>query len=177
MNPIVRGAMLTGLWCLLWGDLSVANVISGGGVALLLLVTYPTGARVARGGGGFRPFALGRLAVHLVYQFVVSNVLVARAVLGRRSRVPTGVVACPLRTTSESMITFLANVFALSPGMLPVEVSITPPVILLHVLPFRDDGATRRSVATLEALAVRAFGNDDDLARLDRSETGPEAGR
>jgi multicomponent Na+:H+ antiporter subunit E len=171
MKLTVHGAWLVGLWCLLWGDLSVANVISGGAVAALLMVAYPTGVRPVHGMSGVRPVALVRLMVHVLYEFAVSNALVARAVLSRESNLRTGVVACPLRTTSESMITFLANVLALSPGTLPVEVSIDPPVIHLHVLLLRDTDP-RRSVAVLESLALRAFGNRDDLARLDRSERG-----
>jgi multicomponent Na+:H+ antiporter subunit E len=72
------------------------------------------------------------------------------------------------------MITFLANVLALSPGTLPVEVSIDPPVIHLHVLLLRDDADPRRSVALLESLALRAFGTREDLARLDRPDPRPD---
>ncbi len=172
MKLIVHGAGLVGLWCLLWGDLSIANVISGSAVAALLMVAYPTGVRPVHGMSGVRPLALVRLVVYVLYEFAVSNALVARAVLSRESRMRTGIVSCPLRTTSESMITFLANVLALSPGTLPVEVSLDPPVIHLHVLLLRDGTDPRRSVATLESLALRAFGNRDDLARLDRSERG-----
>ncbi|HEY5875725.1 MAG TPA: Na+/H+ antiporter subunit E [Ilumatobacteraceae bacterium] len=177
MKLIVHGAGLIGLWCLLWGDLSVANVISGGAVAALLMVAYPTGVRPTHGMSGVRPVALVRLVVYVLYEFAVSNALVARAVLSRESKMRTGIVACPLRTTSESMITFLANVLALSPGTLPVEVSLDPPVIHLHVLLLRDDADPRRNVALLESLALRAFGNRDDLARLDRSEREPGPGR
>ena len=156
MKLIVHGAGLIGLWCLLWGDLSVANVISGGAVAALLMVAYPTGVRPVHGMSGVRPVALVRLVVYVLYEFAVSNALVARAVLSRESKMRTGIVACPLRTTSESMITFLANVLALSPGTLPVEVSLDPPVIHLHVLLLRDDADPRRSVAT--AGVARAAG-------------------
>jgi multicomponent Na+:H+ antiporter subunit E len=99
-------------------------------------------------------------------QFVVSNALVAREIVARRSRVRTGIVACPLRTESEPIITLLANVLALSPGTMPVDVQTSPPVIHLHVLVLRDVARARRDVARLEELAVGAFGSDEDVARL-----------
>ena len=99
MKLIVHGAGLVGLWCLLWGDLSVANVISGSAVAALLMVAYPTGVRPVHGMSGVRPLALVRLVVYVLYEFAVSNALVARAVLSRESKMRTGIVACPLRTT------------------------------------------------------------------------------
>ncbi len=161
-----RIVFLTSIWVLLWGALSVANVLSGVAVSSLLLVLYPD-PRVQRPHEGRpRPIAVAHLAAHIVAQLVVSNAFVFREIVTRGSRIRAGVVACQLRTRSERTITFLANVLSLSPGTMPVEVQTDPAIIYIHVLHLRDPVDARRKVAKLEQLAVRAFGEPDEIERL-----------
>ena len=177
MNWLVRVGALTAIWCLLWGEVSVANVVSGAVLSAILLVAFPVRGGERRGERAatrFRPVGAARFAVHVLVQFIVSNALVAREIVARRSRVRTGIVACPLRTESETLITLLANVLALSPGTMPVDVQTSPPVIHIHVLVLRDVAQARRDVARLEELAVGAFGSDEDVARLGSPALYPE---
>lgn len=163
---VVRCGFLTVIWVLLWGEPSVANVLSGIVVSSLLLAVFP-GRRGTRPDlGRPRPIGLVRFLAYVGVQFVVSNVLVAREIVTRRSRVRTGVVACRLRTESPSMIAFLANIVALTPGTMPVDVETDPPTLYVHVLMLKDPASARRDVARLESLAVRAFGTAADIARV-----------
>lgn len=166
MKLVVRVALLTALWVLLWGDISVANVASGALVAVALMVLYPTRSAASGGRNKVRPLAVARLVLHIVVQLVVSNAVVAREIVTPRSRIRTGIVACRLRTRSDGMIAFLADVLALSPGTMPVDIGVDPPTIYVHVLHLRDPQRSRREVATLEALAIRAFGSDEEVAGL-----------
>lgn len=166
MRQILRISFLTAIWVLLWGRLSVANVLSGVIVAAVLLVLYPTGAVADTPVGRPRPIAFLRVLGYILGQVVVSNAHIAREIVTRGSNIRTGIVACRLRTDSERMITFLANVLALSPGTMPVHVQVEPPVIYVHVLHLFDPDATRRRVALLEALSVRAFGSPEAVAAL-----------
>ena len=182
MNVLVRIGALTAIWCLLWGDVSAANLASGAVLSAILLVAFPLRGSDRRGERGrtrFRPIGAMRFVGHVLLQFVVSNALVAREIVARRSRVRTGIVACPLRTESEPIITLLANVLALSPGTMPVDVQTSPPIIHLHVLVLRDVAAGLGDVARLEELAVGAFGSDEDVARLSSPGLGADgdAGR
>lgn len=170
MSAIVRAASLIGLWVLLWGDISVANVAGGAAVAIGLLALYPTRAApsAARPAARvrIRPLRVVRLAGHVVVQLVVSNAVVAREIVTPGSRIRTGIVACPLRTRSDGMVALVANVLALSPGTMPVDVVGEPRTLYVHVLHLRDPARTRRDVAALEALAICAFGSPEDLASL-----------
>lgn len=166
MRLALRIAFLTSIWVLLWGRLSVANVASGVLVATLLLVLYPSGASTGRPIGRPRPVAFVRLTGSILVQLVVSNAALAREIVTPGSRIRTGVVACPLRTDSERIITFLANVLSLSPGTMPVHVQADPPAIYIHVLHLSHPDATRLQVARLERLAVRAFGSADAVAAV-----------
>ncbi len=166
MNPIGRGVFLTILWVLLWGELSLANVLSGAAVAALLMIVFPTGRRAAPRWARVRPLAFARLVGHVAAQLAVSNAVVTREILSRGSRVRTAVVACRLRSGSESTITMVANIVALSPGMMAVDVRPDPPTVYIHVLHFRDVVDTRRRIAHLEKLVIRAIGTAEELELL-----------
>jgi multicomponent Na+:H+ antiporter subunit E len=165
MTVLARVALLVALWVLLWGDISVANVVAGALVAGALLALYPM-RRQGRRGRTVRPVALVHLVGHVLVRFVVSNAVVAREIVTPGSRIRTGIVACPLRSGSSGITSFVANVLALSPGTMPVDVVADPPTLYVHVLHLRDPERTRREVATLESLAVGAFGSRADVTAL-----------
>lgn len=169
----VRCATLTAIWTLLWGELSAANVVSGVVVSSALLAVFPARRRTTPGLGPLRLLGAIRFLAYLGVQLAVSNVLVAREIVSRRTRIRTGIVACRLRTRSPSMIAFLANIVALTPGMMPVDVETDPAVLYVHVLMLKDVASARRDVARLESLAIRAFGTADDRARLIARPTAP----
>ncbi|MBI5089923.1 MAG: Na+/H+ antiporter subunit E [Actinobacteria bacterium] len=166
MRRVSRIAFLTTIWVLLWGDLSVANVLTGAFVSWLLMVLNPD----HRWDGGtrslLRPVAIAELVAYLVVQLVRSNLLVLREIVRRRSRVRTAIVGCHLNVPSDRIMTFMANVLSLSPGTIPVELRSDPPRLLIHVFDLRDPVELRRSVAHLERLLVEAFGTAEERALL-----------
>jgi multicomponent Na+:H+ antiporter subunit E len=91
-------------------------------------------------------------------EVLIANVQISRRILTPRSRLRSGVVTFEMNTESQRVITFVATVLAISPGTMPVRVETEPPVIAVHVLHLHDPDATRRSIARLEQLAMRAFG-------------------
>jgi len=157
VNVAVRVVSLVALWLLAWGDASVANVVSGLAVAALLLIAFPPG-RHRPGAPRVRPGGVLRLIAHVLAQLVPANVLVAREIVTRRSRVRTGVLAYRLQHPSAEVMALVANVIALTPGTMTVEATLDPPVIYVHFLLLHDVEAARRSIARLERLAVGALG-------------------
>jgi multicomponent Na+:H+ antiporter subunit E len=168
MRTVLRIAFLTAIWTLAWGSLTVANVASGILVSGVLLLVYP----IERGATGNRwlirprPLAMVKLIGFIVADLIVSNALISREIVTRRSRIRTGIVACRLRTNSEQITTFLAAVLALVPGTIPVKLEADPSVIYVHVLHLYDVEKVRRSVARLEAMTVRAIGTPEMLALI-----------
>ena len=160
-------AALVVLWLFLWGDLSFANVLSGAAVAAVLLMVFPRARSEGPVRHVVRPVALAHLALYFAYELVTSNLLLTREIMSRHSRIRTGVVACPLRTTSDGIVTVLANVLSLSPGTMMVEVLDGPPTLYVHVLLLHDVDDARRQVARLEELIIRAFGAADAVAGLE----------
>ena len=152
-----RALLLVGFWLLAWGEVSVANVVSGSLLAAALLVAFPfrrrstTAPRVRLAGGA-------RLLLYVLGQLVPSNVLVTREVLSRRSRIRTGVLAYPLQHPSDEVLSLMAHVIALTPGTMTVEVTREPAVLYVHFLLLDDVEQARRTLVRLESLAVGVFG-------------------
>jgi multicomponent Na+:H+ antiporter subunit E len=165
-RDLVSVAPLTAAWVLLWGDIRLGNVLTGVGASTLLLLVFPIGHDVEAVRHRIRPIGVVRLAVAFAWELVSSSLVMVREVLGGSSRERPGIVACPLRVDAPGLVTFLTNVFAMSPGTMPIEVSHAPPVIYLHVLRLDDPELVRARVTRFETIAVRALGDDDALAAV-----------
>jgi multicomponent Na+:H+ antiporter subunit E len=152
-----RGALLVTFWLLAWGEVSVANVASGLVVAAVLLIAFPPHRRT-KAAPKVSLLGTARLVLYVLGQLVPSNVLVAREILSRRSRIRTGVLAYPLQHPSEEVLTLMAHVIALTPGTMTVEATREPAVLYVHFLLLDDVDQARRTVARLERLAVAALG-------------------
>ena len=168
MNALSLGAALTALWVLLWGKLSVANVLSGILVAAVLIAILP-GERRRTHFPVIRPAALVRLGLYLLRQLVISNVVLAREVLRPKSGLSTGIVGVPIPGCSDMLLTLMANFWAMAPGTMPVEVQRSPCVIYVHVLHLHAVEEVRRELIRLRDLTVAAFGSDEAVAAI-RSE-------
>ncbi len=150
------------IWLLLWGEVSVANVVSGLLVTALLLVVFPR----SPGPTGFvvRPVPTLRFAVFFAREMVESALMLIRSVLGRESRLHTGVIAVPVFGCRGSLLAIIANLIALTPGTVAVELRDDPTMLYVHVLVFDDIEAARAKVQQLNRLVVLAFAAKDQRA-------------
>lgn len=158
---------LTVMWVLLWGRLSLANVLGGLVLAAALVVVFPPAA-TNDDPIVVRPLAAASFLVWFTWQLLVTNVAVAKEVLLPRSRsqIRPAVVAVQLRTRSGRLATVIANAITLTPGTLTLDARGRPATLFVHVLSFTDVQATRDEVADLERRAVRAFGTAAEVARI-----------
>ena len=83
------------------------------------------------------PLAIGFLAF-FAGELVVSSLRVAWDVVTPRARRRPGIVAVPLKLTSDGAITLLAAVITLTPGSLGVDVSADRSTLFVHEM-FVDD--------------------------------------
>jgi multicomponent Na+:H+ antiporter subunit E len=153
-------ALLLAVWLLAWGDLTIANVVTGLALIALLLVAFPM-ARPTDRRAQFRPVAVARLALHVLRSLVVSNALVGRQVLSRRSRIHTGVITYEVAHDHDIVIALIANIIALTPGTMTVDATRDPALLQVHFLLLDDVESARRSIARLEELVVAAVGFDE----------------
>lgn len=157
-------AFLLGIWLLLWGEVSVANVVSGLLVASLLLVVFPRTPSAT--GFVVRPVPALRFLLFFGREMVESVVLLSREVLSRRSRFHTGVISVPVHGCSGSLLAVIANLIALTPGTTTVRIETDPPTLYVHVLIFRDIESVRGKIEQLNRHVVLAFAAKDDCARF-----------
>jgi multicomponent Na+:H+ antiporter subunit E len=150
------------VWCALWGDVSVANVVWGAvvGVGTLWLVPTRGHAPGAQRDMAIRPLAALRFAAWVLWALVRASAVVAWEVVTPTNDINEGIVAVPLGTDVPGLMTLIANTISLTPGTLTIEVRQDPPTLYVHVLHLRAIEDVRADVLLLERLACATFAVD-----------------
>ncbi|SCK56969.1 Na+/H+ antiporter subunit E [Streptomyces sp. WMMB 322] len=173
--PTVLG--LTVVWVLLWGTFSVADVVTGILVGLVVCVVFPlppieTQVRL-------RPVGLLRFTVRFVIDMTVSTWRLNRYILGPRPPL-CAVLAVRMRTPSDLMLTATSVAVAAVPGSNVLDVHRASGTLFVHVVGAGGEAEWERAryeVLRLEDRVVRAFGTRADIAALDAWERhGPANG-
>lgn len=142
------------LWVLLFGEVSVGNVVAGLVVGAALVVAFPHRTTAVR--HRISPWGLVRLLGRLAVDLVRSSTQVAIAVLRPTpARLRTAVVRVPLTTRSDLVQTIVADCITLTPGTLTLDVRHDPERCFVHALG-ADPDEIRRSVQELERRVLRA---------------------
>jgi multicomponent Na+:H+ antiporter subunit E len=151
-----RITLLVTLWLLAWGEISLANVLSGTAVAGALLLAFP--ARRRRGAKlRFSAAGILRLAAHVATQLTISNIVMVRQILRRRTGAAPGVLAHRLQTPSEEVLTLMTSIIALSPGTMTADITQDSSVVYVHFFHLKDRRAAHASLELLERLVVDAI--------------------
>lgn len=142
-------------WVALWGELSVANLVTGLVVSLVLWRAFPSSERL-----NHRIHLLG--AVRFLGKFfidlVTSSFTVALTVLRpTEERLTVQVVDVRLHTTDSLLLTVVCNAMTLTPGTMTVSVDEETSMMKLHVLGNMDAEEVRRHVHELEARVMDAI--------------------
>lgn len=167
------------VWLALWGEVSVANLVSGVlVVALIGLIIRPVPRRHT-----LNPLSLLRLLAVFVWRLVSSSATVVLAVLAPTpARLRSGVVGVSLSQHSRLVATIVADAISLTPGTLTLEARYrdedppvgSPPVLYIHVLGLADPEDIRADVHRLERLVVSAVTPAPYDPELDAPPTEPD---
>ena len=163
---------LTVLWIGLWGDVSWANALGGllvAGAVVLFARLDSAALRPTH----FRPFWATVYVVNLGWQLVLSNLRLALEILTPGLGTHTAIVAVRLRGGSDAVVNLVANSITLTPGTMTIDVVRHDPgrepgggapgvTMYVHGIYSKDVEAVRHGVLRLEALALRAFGSDEE---------------
>jgi multicomponent Na+:H+ antiporter subunit E len=172
--PTVLG--LTVLWVLLWGTFSIANVLTGIIVAIVVCVIFPlppieTQVRL-------RPVGILRFAVRFTLDMIASSWRLNRYILGVRPPL-CAVLAVRLRCPGDLMLTITSAAVCAVPGSNVLDVHRASGTLYVHVVGAGERSQRERAVyevLRLEARVVRAFGTLADVAALDADEAGGQGG-
>jgi multicomponent Na+:H+ antiporter subunit E len=154
---------LTLVWLLLWGTVSVANVLSGLIVALGITLLLPLPSVPVQ--GRLHPLSLLWLTLHVAWWLVQSSVQVAWLAI-RPGRPPlSAVLRGHLALKSDLVLALAVNVMNLTPGTIVLEIDQARRLVYVHVLDVGNERAVERfyrQIAQLEQLMIAAFERDSE---------------
>ncbi|KZE99992.1 MAG: Na+/H+ antiporter subunit E [Rhodococcus sp. (in: high G+C Gram-positive bacteria)] len=156
-------AWLTAVWVLLWGNVSVANVLGGMVVGLGIMMLLPLPKVPVE--GRIHVLSLIRLVAVYIYLAAESSVNVAWLAIRPKAPPVTGVLRCRIAIKSDLVLTLLVDGLNMFPGTMVLEIDQTRRLIYVHVLDMGTQKAVDsfyRSVRRLEKLFIAAFERDSD---------------
>jgi multicomponent K+:H+ antiporter subunit E len=144
------------VWLLLVGSLEPGQLLLAAVLALVLPLIgerlRPVRARMRRPGVALR------LAGTVAWDIVVSNIEVARLILGPASRIHPGWIWIPLDITNDHGIAALAGIITMTPGTLSTDLSADGRHLLVHCLNLQDpEAAIAKIKARYEAPLKEVF--------------------
>jgi multicomponent K+:H+ antiporter subunit E len=143
-SPPLSVAVLV-LWLLLVAEFSLGQLLLGAVLAIVLPLLagllQPERARFGR------TAAIVVLVRRVAWDIVLSNIEVARRILGPERAITPGFVWIPLELTNMHGITALASIITLTPGTLSAELTDDHGHLLVHCFNLEDADAT---VATIK---------------------------
>jgi multicomponent Na+:H+ antiporter subunit E len=146
------------VWMLLWGTVSVANVVSGLAIALMITLLLPLPAVAVE--GRVHPLSLLLLIVVVAYELVVSSLQVVWLAIRPGSPPRSAVLRAHLDIKSDLVLALAVNILTLTPGSIVLEIDQVRRMIYVHVIDVGSEKAVDRfyrQVSRIERLLVRTF--------------------
>lgn len=141
----LHSLLLWVLWLML-NTFSVGHAVLG---AILAFVIPLLAARLSEPQPGIsKPMTAIRYVFRVTGDIIVSNLIVAKQVLGATSKLKPGFVAYPLQLKQELPITILASTISLTPGTVSVEFSEDYQWLYIHALNLDDADEVIDSIRT-----------------------------
>lgn len=165
------------LWMLLWGQFTWLALATG--VVLAMVVSSVFYLPAVRLSGRFNPWRGLLFVVRLLADIVVASLQIAWVAVKPDYTPSNAIIAVPLRTRSDLVMTFTAEAVALVPGSIVLDIDRENSTLYLHALnvaSVEELPALRRAVLATERRLILAAGSVDDLARLKKSEEAIAAG-
>jgi multicomponent K+:H+ antiporter subunit E len=136
--------VLAAVWLLLNNSLSIGNIV----LATIFAITVPwftepfrTDKAVLRA-----PGTIIKLGLIVLWDIVVSNITVARQILGNESKLRPRFVWVPLTITDPHGIAALAGIITMTPGTLSADLTEGRDHLLIHALHVEDEQALIDSI-------------------------------
>jgi multicomponent K+:H+ antiporter subunit E len=133
------------VWLMLNNTVAPGHVLLGAALALAI----PRAATHLVDGqwpGLHRPHLVLRLLVVVLYDIVMSNIEVARRVLGPEAAIRPGFIEVPLDLTDDWAIGALAGIITMTPGTLTADVAVDRSHLLVHAFHIDDAQALVASI-------------------------------
>ena len=162
------------IWGALWQDFSLGNLVFGALIAVgVSAAFYLPPVELS---GRFNVPRAVVFALWFLKEVTVASFQVFYLAAVRGPRIRNAVIAVPLRTTSDLMMTAVGHVLSLIPGSLVVEVDRGTSTLYVHALNVKnaeDSAKVRAGIQDIEARLIRIMGTRDELAALRTESSAP----
>lgn len=150
---IVTVIALVAVWCALWRNISVANIVSGLIVAVVAVSFSPP----PPGSGGIRPLPLLSFFWLVAVDLVRSTVSVAREILTPTDYTDEAIIAVDAPVDARSHLLMLVVAITVTPGTAVVDAEPDTGTLYLHVLHAEQIPSITEHVRQLAELACAAL--------------------
>lgn len=155
------------VWGALWQDFSPGNLLFGALLAVLVArMFYLPPVELS---GRFNILHAVPFALRFLGRVAAASVEVMYLAAVRGPRVISAVVAVPLRSHQDLMVTATGHVISLIPGSLVVEVDRSTSTLYLHALNVSSPDeveSLRKEVRSIEAGLIRIMGTREELEAI-----------
>ncbi|MCP9000611.1 Na+/H+ antiporter subunit E [Pseudarthrobacter sp. RMG13] len=155
------------VWGALWQDFSPGNLLFGALLAVLVArMFYLPPVELS---GRFNILHAVPFALRFLGRVAAASVEVMYLAVVRGPRVISAVVAVPLRSHQDLMVTATGHVISLIPGSLVVEVDRSTSTLYLHALNVSSPDeveSLRKEVRSIEAGLIRIMGTREELEAI-----------
>ena len=160
---------LTLVWVLLWGTFTPLSVVGGVLVSVAVIGAFrfpPAEAHLP-----VRPLRLLGLVGYLAYDMIVSGAEVSWQVLRYGPAARGAVLEVPLLSSSDRVVTVIANALSLSPGAMALQIDHAHGLWFVYALGPRDLAGverSRRRTMDMQRRVIAALGTREELATAER---------
>ncbi|WP_193071574.1 MULTISPECIES: Na+/H+ antiporter subunit E [unclassified Brevibacterium] len=167
VQQLVLVFFLVVLWVMLWDSVSLMHILSG--IILALVVTRVFYLPPVVLSGRFNIIHALNYGLWFLYSLIHASVEVAWFAFRPRAVGAGSVIACDLRTSSDLLMTLVADTASLIPGSIIIDSDRAMGVLYLHVLDCDSKEkiiSAKAQVYHIERLLILALGSHRDLAAL-----------
>lgn len=161
------------VWGALWQDFSLGNLVFGALIALAVSHAFYLPPIELSG-----RFNVPRAVVFLGWflkQVTVASFHVLRWAIVKGPKIRNAVIAVPLRSPSDLLMTAVGHVLSLIPGSLVVEVDRGAATLYVHAMNAPTPESVqevRRGIQDIEARLIQIMGTRAELSALNRERAG-----
>jgi multicomponent Na+:H+ antiporter subunit E len=155
------------MWGALWQDFSVGNLAFG--LLIALGVSHAFYLPPVELSGRFNVLRALVFVLWFLKEVTVASALVSYWAVARGPRIRNAVIAVPLRSHSDLLMTATGHVLSLIPGSLVVEVDRGTATLYMHAMntPTAESvEKARAGIRDIEARLIRIMGSRGELAAL-----------
>lgn len=154
---------LATVWVLLWGRVTIANILGGVVVAVAIMVLLPLPRVPVQ--GRVHPWSVVQLLGLFGWYLVVSSLQLMWLAIKPGPLPLTGVLRVPLSIKSDLVLVLASSITTLIPGSIVLEIDQLRRILYCHVIDVGSPRSVERfyhQVAQVERLLVAAFERDSE---------------